>query len=274
MTMKLALFLRRSALLLFACTLQINAIAASLQQIRQRGQLVVGVSYIVPAHVAGAKYRTADGFANPVAEDLAQGLGVKLLTVKVTPQNRQQLLAQGKVDLLLLNLTQADAGTLGSHARLLPTRYQARPKLIMRSDTDIKRLPQLRGRSICVAQGGAYVGAVAASYGAAEKVYKAPADVLLALRTGACDAAVQDDAVLNGMLDLPEWKKFSASLPLNRPAATLSFVIRPADIELGAYLQQLSKTWDRSAYWAGNRKKWIANVAFEVYLDQNVPDCH
>ncbi|SFI20053.1 polar amino acid transport system substrate-binding protein [Collimonas sp. OK307] len=266
----------RFALLLLACALQLSATAAaaSLQQIRQRGQLVVGVSYVVPEYAAGAKYRTPEGFYNAAAEDLAQRLGVTLRTVKVTAQSRQQLLAQGKVDLLLLNLKQADADTLRARATLLPTSYQARPKLIMRSDTDIKRLAQLRGRSVCVARGGAYVGILAASYGAVEKVVNAPADALLALRTGACDAAVHDDAVLNGMLDLPEWKKFSASLPLDGSPATLTFAIRPADTELATYLQQLNGAWGDSGYWADNRKKWINNVAFEVYLDQNVPDCH
>jgi polar amino acid transport system substrate-binding protein len=260
-------------LLLLACTLSLSATAASLQQIRQRGQLVVGVSYVAPAHVAGAKYRTAESFDTTVAADLAQRLGVRLRTVKVTARDRQLLLAQGKVDLLLLNLKQADADTLRVSARLLPTAYQANPKLIMRSDTDIKRLAQLRGRSVCLAQGGAYIGSMAAGYGAVEKIYKAPADALLALRTGACDAAVHDDAVLNGMLDLPEWKKFSASLPLPARPATLTFAVRPADTGLGDYLQQTTGVWD-SSYWAGNRKKWISNVAFEVYLDQNVPDCH
>lgn len=266
----------RFALLLLACTLQVSATAtaASLQQIKQRGQLVVGVSYVVPEYAAGAKYRTPEGFYNAAAEDLAQRLGVTLRTAKVTAQNRQQLLAQGKVDLLLLNLKQADADTLRASATLLPTSYQARPRLIMRSDTDIKRPAQLRGRSVCVARGGAYVGILATSYGAVEKVVKAPADALLALRTGVCDAAVHDDAVLNGMLDLPEWKKFSASLPLDGSSATLTFVVRPADAELATYLQQLNGAWGDSGYWADNRKKWINNVAFEVYLDQNVPDCH
>ncbi|GAC1328869.1 MAG: transporter substrate-binding domain-containing protein [Collimonas sp.] len=261
-------------MLLLACTLQVSASAASLQQIKQRGQLVVGVSYAVPEHAASAKYRTPEGFYNTAADDLARRLGVTVRAVTVTAQNRRQLLAQGKVDLLLLNLKQADADALRASATLMPTSYQARPKLIMRSDTDIKRLAQLRGRSICVAQGGAYVGSMAAGYGAIEKVVKAPADALLALRTGGCDAAVHDDTVLNGMLDLPEWKKFSASLPLDGSPATLTFAVRPADTELAAYLQQLNSAWSDSGYWADNRKKWINNVAFEVYLDQNVPDCH
>ncbi|MEO6920861.1 MAG: transporter substrate-binding domain-containing protein [Collimonas sp.] len=268
-------FFRHAAtFLLLACALQVSTSAATVQQIRQRGKLLVGVGYVLPQYVAGAKYRTRESFDHTVAGDLAKQLGVRLVTVKVTGQNRLQILAQGKVDLLLLDLKTADAEAFGSNARLLPTAYQASPKLIMRNDTDIKRLAQLRGRSICLAQGSVYVGAMASNYAAVEKIYKAPADALLALRTGGCDAAVHDDAVLNGMLALPEWKKFSASLPLDAGPARLTFVLRPKDGGLAAYLRQLNRDWSRSGYWAGNRKKWINDVAFEVYLDQNVPDCH
>ncbi|AMP01369.1 bacterial extracellular solute-binding s, 3 family protein [Collimonas arenae] len=270
-----SLFFRQAvALLLLACALQVTATAGTLEQIRQRGKLVVGVSYVVPEYTAGTKYRTPESFDSTVAAELAKQLGVKLVTVKVTTKNRQQLLAQQKVDVLLLNLKKDDADALASSARLLPTAYQSRPKLIMRSDTYIKRSPQLKGRTLCVAAGGAYVGSLAAQYGALEKVYKAPADALLALRTGACDAAVHDDAVLNGLLALPEWKKFSASLPLDASPAVLTFAVRRADADLGDYLQQLSQEWSGTGYWAGNRKRWINDVAFEVYLDQNVPDCH
>ncbi|WP_038492502.1 transporter substrate-binding domain-containing protein [Collimonas arenae] len=261
-------------LLLLACTLQISASAATVQKIMQRGKLVVGVSYVVPQYVAGAKYRTPESFDHTVAEDLAKQLGVHLVTVKVTAQNRLQMLAQGKVDLLLLDLTEADADILRVNASLLPTAYQASPKLIMRNDTDIKRLAQLKGRSICMAQGSRYIGAMGKNYAAVEKIYKAPADALLALRTGGCDAAMHDDAVLNGMLALPEWKKFSASLPLSASAARLTFVLRPKDGELASYLQRLNQEWSRGSYWADNQKTWINDVAFEVYLDQNVPDCH
>lgn len=259
-------------LLLLACSLQM-AVAGTLQQIKQRGKVVVGVGFVVPEYVAGAKYRTPESFDNTVAAELARRLGVSLVTVKATAQNRRQLLAQRKVDLLLLNLTSADADTVGP-ARLVPTAYQARPRLIMRNDTDIKRLAQLRGRTLCMAAGGAYVGTLAARYRAVEKIFNAPADVLLALRTGSCDAAVHDDAVLNGLLGLPEWKKFSAGLPLDASPAVLTFAVRPADSDLGDYLLQLSREWNGGRYWADNRKKWINDVAFEVYLDQNVPDCH
>ncbi|MGB7194856.1 MAG: transporter substrate-binding domain-containing protein [Collimonas pratensis] len=262
-----------AAFLLLACALQASAGAASLQQIRQRGTLLVGVNHVAPPYVAGAKYRTQESFDQIVATDLAQRLGVRLKMVALTAQNRGQVLAQGQVDLLLLNLPDAEAAALRASASLLPTAYQAGPKLIMRNDTDIKRLAQLKGRSVCLAQGSVYVGTMAANYAAREKVYPAPADALLALRTGACDAAVHDDAVLNGMLALPEWKKFSASLPLKAMPVRLTFALRPQDDALRAYLQRLNREWG-SNYWPAQQKKWINDVAFEVYLDQNVPDCH
>ena len=262
-----------AAFLLLVCALQASAGAASLQQIRQRGTLLVGVNHVAPPYVAGAKYRTQESFDQIVAADLAQRLGVRLKMVALTAQNRGQALAQGQVDLLLLNLPDAEAAALRASASLLPTAYQAGPKLIMRNDTDIKRLAQLKGRSVCLAQGSAYVGTMAANYAAREKVYPAPADALLALRTGVCDAAVHDDAVLNGMLALPEWKKFSASLPLKAMPVRLTFALRPQDDVLRAYLQRLNREWG-SSYWPAQQKKWINDVAFEVYLDQNVPDCH
>src|SRR3546814_5705323 len=79
--------------------------------------------------------------------------------------------------------------------------------------SDIKSWQQLKGRTVCLSEGGRYVGALTRQYGAVEIVFKAPADSLLALRTGGCDAAVHDDVMLKELLKLPEWKKFSASLP-------------------------------------------------------------
>src|SRR3546814_19750149 len=95
---------------------------------------------------------------------------------------------------------------------------------IMRTDTDIKSWQQLKGRTVCLSEGGRYVGALTRQYGAVEIVFKAPADSLLALRTGGCDAAVHDDVMLKELLKLPEWKKVSARLPPG-PAAPLTFVL-------------------------------------------------
>src|SRR3546814_16632949 len=96
---------------------------------------------------------------------------------------------------------------------------------IMRPATDIKSSQQLKCRTVCSSEGGRYVGALTRQYGAVEIVFKAPADSLLALRTGGSDAAVHDDVMLKELLKLHEWKKVSASLQRG-PAAPLTFLLR------------------------------------------------
>ncbi|MGO1766047.1 MAG: ABC transporter substrate-binding protein, partial [Advenella sp.] len=32
--------------------------------------------------------------------------------------------------------------------------------------------------------------------------------------------------------------------------------------------------WDSAGQWASFSKQWATDVAFDVYLDQEVPDCH
>ncbi len=86
------------------------------------------------------------------------------------------------------------------------------------------------------AQGGAYVGTLAAQYGAREKSTR--------------PQPMRCWFYLNG-------KNFLS-----------------VDAEHGNYLQQLSRTWSGSDCWAGKRRRLVNDVAFEGYLDQSVPDFH
>ncbi|MBC7489692.1 MAG: hypothetical protein H7240_06650 [Glaciimonas sp.] len=98
----------------------------------------------------------------------------------------------------------------------------------MRSDTDIQQWLPLKGRSVCLSEGSPYGGSLHVGYGAREEVVKAPADGLLALRIGHCDATVHDDGVLNQMLTLPEWEKFSASFAVVWAHDKSDMVVAPA----------------------------------------------
>ena len=83
---------------------------------------------------------------------------------------------------------------------------------------------------------------------------------------------MHDDTLLKVLLKLPEWKKFSAQLaPVSRQILVLQ--VRgndPADLTAA---RQAAARWN-DAFWLNAIRKWVNNVAFEVYLDQNVPDCH
>jgi polar amino acid transport system substrate-binding protein len=243
----------------------------ALERVKQQGRLVAGVAYVVPEYKAGAKFRTPERLDTALAEEVARRMGVPLRTLSATAADRARLLAAGKADLLVA--ASADGDPLRRSAALIPTGYSAGPMAIMRSDTDIKTWEQLKGRTVCVAEDGRHVGTISAKYGAVEKVFKAPADSLLALRIGGCDAAVHDSALLEELIKFPEWKKFSARLPVG-PRTPVVFAVPAGDANAKAFLNQVAAEWRASAYLAQLVRKTVRHIAFEVYLDQDVPDCH
>lgn len=235
--------------------------------------LSVGVLYVPPPFVGGSKVRTPETPDIALAETLAQSLGETLHPMAAqAPQDVMSLVVSGRLRAGLSRVTSADI-TPQNGLALVPTGYESRPMAIMRSDTDIKTWAQLKGRTVCVAQDGAYAGTLAARYGAVEKVVRAPADSLLALRTGGCDAAVHEQALLKPMIRLPEWKKFSASLPPG-PSTSLVFVVNANDTAMLAATRTLVSQWRSERRLASLTERRVRDVAFEVYLDQAVPDCH
>jgi polar amino acid transport system substrate-binding protein len=237
------------------------------------GKLVMGVEYVVPPHVPGARPRTPEGVEMALAEDLASRLGAELQAVPVNPPDGTLSFSLGVADLAMVALSDTPSSVNRSAAVVIPTGYVAGPMAIMRTDTDIKSWEQLEGRTVCLAEGGRSVGRMAARYGAVEKVFRAPADSLLALRVGECDAAVHDHPILEALIRLPEWKKFSARLPVG-PQASLAFVV-PEDNEKNvAAAKQAVQDWKADRHVPELVTKMARDIAFEVYLDQEGPDCH
>ena len=270
--------LRPLALPVALCTLLLaHAVPAAgadggLDRARQRGKLVAGVAYVPPAYAAGAKFRTPESLDTALAEQTAKALKASLETVAAGPASRTGVLAAGKADVVLAALPGQDP--LRNTARIVPTGYAAAPMAIMRTDTDIRSWQQLKGRTVCLSEGGLYRGTLAARYGATEMPFKAPADSLLALRTGKCDAAVHDSAMLEELLKLPEWKKFSASLPASGPRTELAFVLPAGDGKSETLLKEIVSGWQAGGTMKQLLNKTARSIAFEVYLDQDVPDCH
>lgn len=234
--------------------------------------LRAAIRHPAPAYVAGARFRTPEGIEGALAEQAAQRLGRPLAVVPIAAAAAPAaLLERRAADLVVATLPPADP--LRRAGTPVPTGYVASPMAILRSDTDIRDWARLKGRTVCMAEGGRYVGTIAARYGAIEKILRAPADALLALRTGRCDAMVDDSALLDALLRLPEWKKYSATLR-GDAGAPLAFVVPADDAALAAVLRETVGDWSRSGYLARLQKKRADSIAFEVYLDQDVPDCH
>ncbi|MNT00253.1 Bacterial extracellular solute-binding protein, family 3 [compost metagenome] len=155
-----------------------------------------------------------------------------------------------------------------------PTGYRTRPKAVIRSDTTLRKPADVRGRSVCMAEAASDTRALAESWGAVVRTYRVPSDALVAVREGACDVGLVDDAVWEPLVRFPEWKKFSSTLePAGAPRERVWLL--PAEDTAGrAWLASEMKAWNQSGAWKAMTTKWARDVAFDVYLDQEVPDCH
>lgn len=233
--------------------------------------LKLGLPYVVPPHQPGAKVRTPEGLAPILAERLATHLPVAPVAVESPEKAVAAPAGQAAADALLLPV--ATGENAPAQAVVIPTGYRAGIMAIMRTDTDIKRWEDLKGRTVCIAEGGGLAGQLQARYGAIEQVYRAPADALLNLRIGTCDAAVHDSTMLQALLEFPEWKKFSAQLPVLQER-DLAFIVSPGNEEVARVLQTQVAEWRQDDLLKKLTRQAARDIAFEVYLDQEVPDCH
>lgn len=252
-----------------ACS--ITFAANAVKNAGQPGALLVGLHHVAPPYSAGAKFRTPENIDSFLAESVAEQMKARLTAVPVSQKDRANAIASRKTNIVLTTLSGSDA--LGKSVAIVPTGYSSGPMAIMRTDTTIKTWEQLKGRKVCVAQDGRYAGTIAQKYGATEMVFRAPADALLALRIGDCDAAVHDSTMLEQLLKLPEWKKFSARLPIGQ-VSPLVFAVPASDTHTVKLLSRVASDWSATGHLKQLTEKMVRNIAFEVYLDQNVPDCH
>ncbi|KNE27650.1 MULTISPECIES: transporter substrate-binding domain-containing protein [Achromobacter] len=237
---------------------------------KARGELVVGVPYLAPLPVAGAKIRTPHGLDANMAEKLGLSLGLPVRLQQVPADEAGARLAAGEVDVVLAD--QASAPPSG--VAVQPTGYRTRPKAVIRSDTTLRTPADVRGRSVCMAEAASETRALAESWGAVVRTYRVPSDALVAVREGACDVGLVDDAVWGPLVRFPEWKKFSSTLEPDGTRRERVWLLSAADSASQAWLASEMKAWNQSGAWKAMTAKWARDVAFDVYLDQEVPDCH
>ena len=237
---------------------------------RARGELVVGVPYLAPPPVAGAKIRTPEGLDAAITEKLAASLKLPVRLVQLPAADAARALKAGEVDLVLADRADGQPQTVAVQT----TGYAARPKAVIRTDTRMRKPADVQGRSVCMAEAATQAQALAQSWGATVKTYRVPSDALVAVREGECDVGLVDDAVWEPLMRFPEWKKFSSTLTADGARQERVWLLPAQDETSRAWLGQEMRAWDRAGAWKAMTTKWARDVAFDVYLDQEVPDCH
>lgn len=213
-----------------------------------------------------ARLFTDEGFEADLARRIGTALGREVALVHLPQQEAARHLATGQVDMLLQRENGADAALAA-----LDTGYSSALTVAMRSDTDILSWDDLAGRIVCLTEGNSRALTLATRHGAIPSVQRAPAISLMRVRTGDCDAGLHDEAVLDMLFADPEWERFSATLP---PQDDAALTVALADPALRPAVEAALATLAAPEEWERRKARWARNVSFEVWLEQDAPDCH
>lgn len=232
--------------------------ANSLEQIKKRGKLIVGVKkdVLLWGYQAPGSSKIV-GMEPDLAQAIAKNLGVDLELVGVLTAERIDVVANGKVDILIATLS--DTPERQQQVNLIaPHYYSSGVNLLTRKTENFKQWSDLKNRRICSRRGAFYNRRVTLDYGADIVALYSNEWSKQALRDGRCAAFLYDDTAITALLKLPEWAdKFT--MPMST-IFTIPWSIAIAPSERGSalesYLSKMVINWHRTGYLQQVEKNW------------------
>ncbi|SHE84829.1 polar amino acid transport system substrate-binding protein [Kaistia soli DSM 19436] len=234
--------------------------ADRLDEIKARGSLIVGVKTdYEPFGFRNAAGETV-GYDVDVAEGLAESLGVKLVLVPVTSANRLQKLVAGEIDAVVATL-----GDTVDRRRLVrmiePGYYGGGASVLLPEQSPIRTWTDLRNRDLCAVQGALWNRLIATRLNARIEAFGSIRDAELALRDGACDGWLYDEAALQRQIASGDWPGFRLLPPdFVSPWA----VAVASDGRLATEMDETIASWLRDGSLAALEAKW--KLPPSVYL--------
>lgn len=184
------------------------ASAATLDTVKQRGTLVCGVS----AGFAGFSTPDSQGNYKGLDVDYCRALAAgvlgdpgKVRYVSLTAQNRFTALQSGEIDVLYRNSTQTYLRGVTLGLRQGPVNFYDGQGFVVKADSGVKELKELKGATVCVAQGTTHEVTLG-DYGRANGIDWKPlvfdrTDTMMqTFFGGRCDAMTQDASALAGSI--------------------------------------------------------------------------
>src|SRR5882724_1213288 len=221
--------------------------AATLDTVKQRGTLVCGVS----AGFAGFSAPDSQGNYKGLDVDYCRALAAgvlgdanKVRYVALTAQNRFTALQSGEIDVLYRNSTQTYLRGVTLGLRQGPVNFYDGQGFVVKKDAGVKELKELKGATVCVAQGTTHEVTLG-DYGRANGIDWKPlvfdrTDTMLqTFFGGRCDAMTQDASALAG----------SVATAAPNPADYLVLPITISKEPLGPFTRNGDEVWSDIIAW-------------------------
>src|ERR1700754_1279288 len=183
-----------------------GAAAGTLDTVKQRGMLVCGVSTGFAGQSAPDSQGNYKGLDSDYCRALAAGVlgdANKVRFVALTAQNRFTALQSGEIDVLYRNSTQTYLRGVTLGLRQGPVNFYDGQGFVVKKDLGVKELKDLKGATVCVAQGTTHEVTLG-DYGRANAIEWKPLvfdridTMYQTFFGGRCDAMTQDASALAG----------------------------------------------------------------------------
>lgn len=221
--------------------------AKTMEDIKERGYLIVGVK----ADYQPYGYEDADGNLTgleiSLARDIADRLGVDIKFIRVKSSNRMRFITQGQVDLLIATLS--DRLERRRVVNIVePSYYSSGTNLLAWKSAKLHSWEQLHRQKVCGIRGAFYNHTTRMDFGAIMVVFDHTDDALLALRQGRCLAFVYDDSFINHQLENDAWQKHF-EMPLTSIKQTpWGLAIKLGEDDFKQYLKRIIIDWHQTGF--------------------------
>jgi polar amino acid transport system substrate-binding protein len=190
------------------------ATAGTLEDIKARGKLVVGVKNDYPPYGYLDGKGEVVGFEVSLAKYVAKellGSEDKIELVPVVAANRIEFLTAGRIDAIFATL-----GVTADRAKVIDftTEYvnAAGPAVLMAKETPISKWEELKGKPVCGIQGSYYNKKMTEEFGINLVAFKTQPEVYRALKDNRCIGFVFDDMALEQKLKEADWSNYKIAV--------------------------------------------------------------
>jgi polar amino acid transport system substrate-binding protein len=237
--------------------------AASLDVIKARGELAVGVKADAPPF----GYRDASGELTglevELARDLAARLGVRLKLFPVAASSRLQFLGLGSIDVVIATIAVTEKRE--SRAGLIvPPYYQTEIAALTGRKTGIAAAGDLNGKTVCTIANAYYADALtAAAPGMKTVAAPSQAEGTDALRQGRCAALSGENVKLIALMRAEPgiWAGY-AVIPLGVMPLPWAIAVQPheKDAPLGQFIAAAVADWHKSGKLMALERQWLGET--------------
>lgn len=229
-----------------------------LQEIKERGVLVVGVRKDVPHWgMLNPNSKDLEGLEVDLAKELASELGLRIRLLGLLSAEKIEAIDSKKVDVLIASV--ANTPDKIPHMTFVMPHYHASgTSVIARKSDNFRNWDELRNKRICSTRNEHFNRTVSLQYGADVVALYSARTALQALRDGRCAGFLHGDTQISSLLSDPLYKdRYEMALPaINLTPWAIVIHRQHKDTDLNSVISSTIIKWYKEGLISRLQKKW------------------